>query len=61
MEPLCFMIESKVVSNPQLAEYGKFIRFDNDSRFPAIPVTRVSPFDLHGKYEPGIGFEPMTY
>lgn len=55
------MIESKVVSNPQLAEYGKFIRFDNDSRFPAIPVTRVSPFDLHGKYEPGIGFEPMTY
>ena len=60
MEPLCFMIESKVVSNPQLAEYGKFIRFDNDSRFPAISVTRVSPYDQSNAFPENTNRAPLT-
>jgi len=31
-----------VVSNLQTAEYGRFVRIDGDTRFPAISVTRLS-------------------
>jgi hypothetical protein len=54
------MIESKVVSNPQLAEYGKFIRFDDDSRFPAISVTRVSPYDQSNAFPENTNRAPLT-
>ena len=37
--------EVKVVRNPQTVEYAKFVEIQNDSRFPAISVTRVSPYD----------------
>ena len=33
--------ESRVVKNAQTVEYGKFVELKDDSRFPAISVTRV--------------------
>lgn len=52
-------IESNVVRNPQLVEYGKFVEIQNDSRFPPISVTRwdyrdsgyeLSSVDVYPKY-----------
>jgi hypothetical protein len=37
------MYNSDVRDNINLLEYGKFVRLDNDARFPAISVTRVAP------------------
>jgi hypothetical protein len=37
------MYTSDVRDNVNLLEYGKFVRLDNDVRFPAISVTRVAP------------------
>lgn len=33
-------INSNVVNNPTIVEYGKFVELQNDSRFPAVSVTR---------------------
>ncbi|NDA63500.1 MAG: hypothetical protein EBX50_15890 [Chitinophagia bacterium] len=52
--------ESRVVSNPTLAEYGKFVRLDNDSRFPAISVTRVSPYDDSNAFPENTNKAPLT-
>ena len=43
------MYTSDVRDNVNLLEYGKFVRIDNDVRFPAISVTRTAPnsTDLH--------------
>ena len=37
------MYTSDVRDNVNLLEYGKFVRLDNDSRFPAISVIRTAP------------------
>jgi hypothetical protein len=37
------MYNTDIRDNINLLEYGKFVRFDNDSRFPAISVTRFAP------------------
>jgi hypothetical protein len=37
------MYNSDVRDNINLLEYGKFVRLDNDARFPAISVTRIAP------------------
>lgn len=52
--------ESRVVSNPTLAEYGKFVRIDGDSRFPAISVTRVSPYDDSNAFPENTNRAPLT-
>jgi hypothetical protein len=52
--------ESKVVSNPALAESGKFVRLENDSRFPAISVTRVSPYDDSNAFPQNTNRAPLT-
>ena len=42
---------SNVVANPVLVEYGKFIRLDGDTRFPAISVTEYDYYDTTQAYK----------
>ena len=52
-------VNSNVVKNSTLVEYGKFVELQNDSRFPSISVTRwdyrdsgtaLSSVDIYPKY-----------
>ena len=52
-------VNSNVVNNPSIVEYGKFVELQNDSRFPSISVTRwdyrdsgtaLSSVDIYPKY-----------
>lgn len=36
---------TNVIANAQTAEYGKFIKLDDQTRFPAVSVTRYQYFD----------------
>jgi hypothetical protein len=54
------MFESRVVKNPELVEYGKFVEIKDDSRFPAISVTRVSYRDQSNAFPNNIGLPPLT-
>lgn len=52
--------ESKVVRNAQTVEYGKFVEIQNDSRFPAISVTRVEYKDQSNAFPENVGLPPLT-
>lgn len=54
------MFESRVVKNPELVEYGKFVEIKNDARFPAISVTRVSYPDQSNAFPNNAGLPPLT-
>jgi len=54
------MFESRVVKNPELVEYGKFVELKDDSRFPAISVIRVSNRDQSNAFPNNIGLPPLT-
>ena len=54
------MFESRVVKNPELVEYGKFVEIKDDSRFPAISVTRVSYRDQSNAFPNNAGLPPLT-
>jgi hypothetical protein len=41
---------SNVVANSQTAESGKFVQLDNDTRFPAVSVTRFRYLDTSEAY-----------
>ena len=49
-----------VVSNLQTAEYGRFVRIDGDTRFPAISVTRVSYPDRSAAFPANSTAQPIT-
>ena len=52
--------ESRVVKNAQTVEYGKFVEIQNDSRFPAISVTRIQYRDTSDAFPNNIGLPPLT-
>jgi hypothetical protein len=54
------MFESRVVKNPELVEYGKFVELKDDSRFPPISVTRVSYRDQSNAFPNNAGLPPLT-
>jgi len=53
-------IESRVVKNAQTVEYGKFVEIQNDSRFPAVSVTRVQYRDTSDAFPNNQGLPPLT-
>jgi hypothetical protein len=53
-------IQSNVVKNAQTVEYGKFVELVNDSRFPAISVTRVQYQDTSNAFPNNQGLPPLT-
>ena len=52
--------ESRVVKNAQTVEYGKFVELKDDSRFPAISVTRVQYPDQSNAFPNNQGVPPLT-
>jgi hypothetical protein len=50
---------SSIVSNPQIVEYGKFVRIDDDTRFPAVSVTNFKYPDTTAAY-PGNSATPVV-
>jgi hypothetical protein len=52
--------ESRVVKNAQTVEYGKFVELKDDSRFPAISVTRVQYPDQSSAFPNNQGAPPLT-
>lgn len=53
-------LESRVIKNAQTVEYGKFVEIKNDSRFPAISVTRVEYRDTSNAFPNNQGVPPLT-
>jgi len=51
---------SNVVANPQLIEYGKFVRLDGDTRFPAISVINPDYLDASNAFKDNVGVPPLT-
>lgn len=49
-----------VISNPQIVEYGKFVRIDGDTRFPYISVTHYHYPDQSQAFPNNIGVPPIT-
>ena len=52
--------QSQVVRNAQTVEYGKFVEIQNDSRFPAVSVTRVQYRDTSDAFPENRGLPPLT-
>jgi hypothetical protein len=52
--------ESSVVSNYQTAEYGKFVRLDDSTRFPAISVARIQYPDRSEAFPENTNALPVT-
>lgn len=53
-------VESNVVKNAQTVEYGKFVELVNDSRFPAVSVTRVQYRDTSNAFPNNQNLPPLT-
>ena len=53
-------LETHVVRNAQTVEYGKFTEIKNDSRFPAISVTRIEYRDQSSAFPNNQGVPPLT-
>ena len=49
-----------VVANEQIAEYGKFVRLDNQTRFPAVSVIRLSYPDKSEAFPGNINAPALT-
>ena len=52
--------QSNIIKNAQTVEYGKFVEIQNDSRFPAISVTRIQYRDTSDAFPNNIGLPPLT-
>jgi len=52
--------ESRVVKNTQTVEYGKFVELQNDSRFPAVSVTRIQYRDQSDAFPNNVSVLPLT-
>ena len=53
-------VETHVIRNQQTVEYGKFVEIKNDSRFPAVSVTRIQYRDTSDAFPNNIGLPPLT-
>lgn len=51
-------VETNVVKNAQTVEYGKFVELKNDSRFPAVSVTRFQYPDQSNAFPGNQGVAP---
>jgi hypothetical protein len=54
------MINTNVTRNYQTAEYGKFIEFDGDARYPAVSVTRLSYPDTTSAFPGNSAAKPLS-
>ena len=53
-------LDVRVIKNPQTVEYGKFVEIQNDSRFPAVSVTRYEYKDQSNAFPENQGAPPLT-
>ena len=53
-------LEVKVIKNPTTVEYGKFVEIKDDSRFPAVSVTRYEYKDQSNAFPNNQGVPPAT-
>jgi len=51
---------TNVVKNAQTVEYGKFVELQNDSRFPAVSVTRLQYRDTTNAFPNNKDLPPLT-
>lgn len=53
-------VNYNVVKNAQTVEYGKFVELVNNSRFPAVSVTRIQPWDTSDAFPENTNRPPLT-